>query len=192
MDIPNPNGIGERGIALASIVVAALVTLGFARLARSRWGAAMRAVRDAETAAESIGLSPVAIKAMAFAISAVCAGIAGALFASLSGFVTPSTFAFSQSILFVLAVVVGGAGTVAGPLAGAAIVVLLPELLAGLAEYRLLFFGALLLVVLWLAPEGIVGEVQKWFRGRVKGVLPSVPGNLENKTKKISLQTSNL
>src|SRR5205814_9383072 len=126
-------------------------------LARSRWGAAMRAVRDTETAAQSIGLAPVAIKAAAFVISAVCAGIAGGLFASLSGFVTPSTFAFSQSILFVLVVIVGGAGSLAGPLVGATIVVLLPEFLAALAEYRLLLFGALLLAVLWLAADGVVG-----------------------------------
>jgi len=109
--------MGERGVAILSIVLAAVVTFGFWRLARSRWGAAMRAVRDTETAAESIGLDPVAIKAAAFAISAVCAGAAGALFAPLSGFVTPSTFAFSQSILFVLAVVIGGAGSVAGGVA---------------------------------------------------------------------------
>ena len=113
----------------------------------------MRAVKDSEVAAESIGLDPVRVKTAAFVISAVCAGIAGALFAPLSTFVTPSTFTFSQSILFVLAVIIGGAGSVAGPLVGAAIVVLLPEALAALAEYRLLFFGGLLLVVLWAAPD---------------------------------------
>ena len=153
--------VGERVIAIASLLVAGLATLFFWRLARSRWGEAMRAVRDAETAAESIGLNPVGIKTVAFVISAVWAGIAGALFASLSGFVTPSTFAFSQSILFVLVVVIGGAGTVSGPLVGAAIVVLLPEVLAGLAEYRLLIFGALLLVVLLVAPDGVVGAVTR-------------------------------
>jgi branched-chain amino acid transport system ATP-binding protein len=165
MGIPQPAAFGipfgERGVALAAIVVAALATWGYWRLARSRWGSAMRAVKDSEVAAESIGLAPVRVKTAAFAISACCAGIAGAFFSPLSGFVTPSTFAFSQSILFVLVVLIGGAGSVAGPLVGAAIVVLLPELLAGLAEYRLLFFGALLLVVLWLAPEGVVGTVMK-------------------------------
>jgi ABC-type branched-subunit amino acid transport system ATPase component/ABC-type branched-subunit amino acid transport system permease subunit len=180
MGIPQPNAMGERGIAVVSIVVAALVTFGFWRLARSRWGAAMRAVRDAETAAESIGLNPVAIKAAAFAISAVCAGVAGAFFAPLSGFVTPSTFAFSQSILFVLAVIVGGAGRVAGPLAGAAIVVLLPEVLAGLAEYRLLFFGGLLLGVLWIAPDGVVGAIGRFVSRKkeirtAKGAAPMAP-----------------
>jgi branched-chain amino acid transport system ATP-binding protein len=122
----------------------------------------MRAVKDSEVAAESIGLDPVRIKTAAFAISAVCAGVAGALFAALSGFVTPSTFAFSQSILFLLVVIIGGAGSLAGPLVGATIVVLLPELLAGLAEYRLLFFGALLLGVLWLAPDGVTGLVARF------------------------------
>jgi len=170
MGIASPSlfgiSFGERGVALAAIVVAALVLLGFWRLSVSNWGAAMRAVKDSETAAESIGLNPVAVKTVAFALSAACAGLAGALFAPLSGFVTPSTFAFSQSILFVLVVIIGGAGTVTGPLAGAALVVLLPEVLAGLAEYRLLFFGALLLVVLWIAPEGVVGEAARWLRRR--------------------------
>jgi branched-chain amino acid transport system ATP-binding protein len=166
MGIAQPNAMGERGVAILSIAVAAIATFGFWLLARSRWGAAMRAVRDAETAAESIGLNPVAIKTAAFTISAVCAGVAGALFAPLSGFVTPSTFAFSQSILFVLAVIIGGAGSIAGPLAGAAIVVLLPEVLAGLAEYRLLFFGGLLLAVLWVAPDGVVGAIGRLVSGK--------------------------
>jgi branched-chain amino acid transport system ATP-binding protein len=152
-----PAGFGERGVACVSIAVAALATLAYSILEKTRFGKAMRAVRDAEVAAESIGLAPVRVKTAAFAISALFAGVAGALFAALSGFVTPSTFAFSQSILFVLVVMIGGAGFVAGPLVGAAIVVLLPEFLAALAEYRLLFFGGLLLFVLWLAPEGLVG-----------------------------------
>ena len=161
-----PPGFGERGVALMAIGVAALATLGYYLLEKSRFGKAMRAVRDAEVAAESIGLAPIRVKTAAFAISALCAGVAGALFASLSGFVTPSTFAFSQSILFVLVVMIGGAGFVAGPLVGAAIVVLLPEFLAALAEYRLLFFGALLLFVLWLAPEGLVGTALRWIARR--------------------------
>ena len=166
MGIAPPGGIGERGVALASIVLAALGTFVYWLLARSRWGGAMRAVKDSEVAAESIGLNPVAIKTAAFTISAVYAGVAGAFFAPLSGFVTPSTFAFSQSILFVLVVIIGGAGSLSGPLIGAAIVVLLPELLAGLAEYRLLFFGALLLAVLLAAPEGVAGMLARLFGRR--------------------------
>ena len=173
MGIPQPAGFGERGVALMAIVVAAVATWGYWFLSRTRFGKAMRAVKDAEVAAESIGLAPIRVKTAAFAISALCAGVAGALFASLSGFVTPSTFAFSQSILFVLVVMIGGAGFVAGPLVGAAIVVLLPEFLAALAEYRLLFFGALLLFVLWLAPAGLVGTALRWVSRRRQPRLPS-------------------
>jgi len=158
----------ERAIAIASLVLAALATWGFHVLSKTRWGAAMRAVKDSELAAESIGLDPVRIKTAAFAISAFCAGVAGAFFFALSGFVTPSTFTFSQSILFVLVVIIGGAGSLAGPLVGATIVVLLPEFLSALAEYRLLFFGALLLAVLWLAPDGVVGVVQHFAARRRK------------------------
>ncbi len=183
---------GERGVALLAIALCALLTLAFWRLARSSWGAAMRAVKDSEVAAESVGLNPVAIKTLAFALSAACAGLAGALFAPLSGFVTPSTFAFLQSILFVLVVIVGGAGSVTGPLVGAAIVVLLPEALAGLAEYRLLFFGGLMLAVLWLAPEGIAGEVQKWVRRRATGVSPSSSGEIPQRSESKALDISNL
>jgi len=183
---------GERGVALLAIFLCGLLTLAFWRLARSRWGAAMRAVKDSEVAAESVGLNPVAIKALAFALSAACAGLAGALFAPLSGFVTPSTFAFLQSILFVLVVIVGGAGTASGPLVGAALVVLLPEVLAGLAEYRLLFFGALMLVVLWLAPEGIVGEVQKWVRRRARNVSDFSADAFKRNAVQKNLHVSNL
>jgi ABC-type branched-subunit amino acid transport system ATPase component/ABC-type branched-subunit amino acid transport system permease subunit len=165
MGIPSPAAFGlafgERGVALLAIAFAAVLVYAFWRLSVGPWGKAMRAVRDSETAAESVGLNPVTIKTMAFALSAACAGLAGGLFAPLSGFVTPSTFNFLQSILFVLVVMVGGAGTVAGPVVGAALVVLLPEVLAGLAEYRLLFFGALLLLVLWIAPEGVAGAATR-------------------------------
>ncbi len=152
---------GERAMALLAIGAAGLALAAYAWLSRGTWGAAMRAVRDSETAAESVGLSPLVIKTVAFAISAVFAAAAGGLFAPLSGFVTPHTFGFVQSILFVLVVMIGGAGSVAGPLVGALLVGLMPELLSGLEDYRLLFFGVLLLVVLWIAPDGMAGLVRR-------------------------------
>ena len=186
MGVPQPAvgafAFGERGLAIASIVVAALAAYGFHALNSSKAGAAMRAVKDTEVAAESIGLDPVRIKTLAFTISAIYAGVAGALFASLSGFVTPSTFSFSQSLLFVLVVIIGGAGSLTGPLVGATIVVLLPEALAALAEYRLLFFGALLLGVLWLAPDGVTGLAARLVARRRKpryaraGEMKPAPG----------------
>ncbi|MGN6830151.1 branched-chain amino acid ABC transporter ATP-binding protein/permease [Paucibacter sp. M5-1] len=152
---------GERAVAMLALIAAALAFVGYCLLARGRWGAGLRAVRDSETAAEAIGLKPLPIKVVAFAVSAGLAGLAGGLFAPLAGMVTPGSFAFVQSILFVLVVVLGGAGSAIGPLIGALIVGLLPEVLSGMEEYRLLFFGALLLVVLWVAPDGVAGLLQR-------------------------------
>ena len=170
---------GERAAAMLAVVTAGVALAAFALLSRGGWGAAMRAVRDSETAAESIGLDPLRIKTVAFAVSALCAGAAGGLFAPLSGFVTPHTFGFGQSILFVLVVMIGGAGSIGGPLVGALIVGLLPEALASLEEYRLLFFGLLLLVVLWAAPDGAAGL---WRRvmGRLMPAKASMPTALSN------------
>ncbi|OWT74502.1 MULTISPECIES: branched-chain amino acid ABC transporter ATP-binding protein/permease [unclassified Achromobacter] len=147
----------EQTITVLAVAAAAVLLAAYARFSNGAWGAAMRAVKDSETAAQSIGLNPLVIKTVAFTLSAATAGLAGGLFAPLSGFVTPDTFNFMQSILFVLVVVLGGAATVAGPVIGALVVGALPELLASLEDYRLLFFGALLLVVLWVAPDGLVG-----------------------------------
>ncbi len=147
----------EREVAFLVLALTVLALLFYARLSESPWGHAMRAVRDAETASVSIGLDPTLLRTAAFAISAIAAGIAGGVFASLNNFISPESFPFLQSILFLLVVMVGGADTVLGPLIGAIVVVLLPELLSFLAEYRLLFVGVLMLLVLRLAPTGIVG-----------------------------------
>ena len=154
----------EREMAVLAVLLAGVSLFLFYRLANSAWGRGMVAVRDAEVAARSIGLNPVIVKTVAFALSAVFAGLAGAIFAPLFMFVAPDSFPFSQSILFLLAVIVGGAGWVFGPVVGAAISVVGPELLSSLAEYRLLFFGGLLLVVLWLAPEGVLGTLARFMR----------------------------
>jgi ABC-type branched-subunit amino acid transport system ATPase component/ABC-type branched-subunit amino acid transport system permease subunit len=165
MNIPPPAigafAFNTRHIALLSIAITVAVLLAFRRLSVSALGRAMRAVRASETASQCVGLNPVGVRITAFGLSALAAGLAGALFAPLTAFVSPSGFTFSQSILFLLVVIVGGAGSTLGPLIGATIVVLLPQLLAGLAEYQLLFFGAVLLIVLWLAPEGVVGELHR-------------------------------
>ena len=154
--LPGVEG-GERALTLIALAVLAISLAAYARISRGSWGASMRAVRDSETAAASIGIDPLLVRTVAFAFSAALAGLAGGLFAPMQGMVTPGMFSFLQSILFVLAVMIGGAGTVAGPVTGAVVVGMLPELLSSLENLRLLCFGMLLLVVLWVAPQGIVG-----------------------------------
>jgi branched-chain amino acid transport system ATP-binding protein len=151
----------ERGLATVSVLLVAAALILFERLKASGWGYAMRAARDSETAAGSVGVDLVQVRTAAFMISAGAAALAGAIFAPLNGFISPSSFPFLQSILFLLAVMVGGAGTTIGAVLGAAVVVLLPEVLAGFAEYRLLMFGILLLAVLRLAPTGIAGTIER-------------------------------
>ncbi|MEP7207371.1 MAG: ATP-binding cassette domain-containing protein [Casimicrobiaceae bacterium] len=168
MNIPYPAwgpwSPGERGVSFAAIALMGLALALYDRLARSGWGLAMRAVRDSEIAAGSVAVNPLAVRTLAFVISAVLAGLAGSFFAVATTFITPSTFPFFQSILFVLVVIIGGAGRMYGPVVGAVVVIGLPELLSGLAEYRVLMFGILLLAVLLFAPGGITGAFARRFR----------------------------
>ncbi len=157
--IPAPFGTG--GTALLACALCALALLCFHYFARSPLGLAMQALAVAPAAARGLGIAALPARTAAFVLAAMAAGLAGGLQAALTGFIAPSSFPFSQSILFLLVVVVGGAGRTLGPLIGSAVVVFLPELLAGLAEYRLLVFGAGLLIVLWAAPGGIAGALAR-------------------------------
>ncbi|HZE55229.1 MAG TPA: branched-chain amino acid ABC transporter ATP-binding protein/permease [Bradyrhizobium sp.] len=157
--IPAPFGTGGTALLACGLCVVALVSFHY--FARSPLGLAMQAIASAPAAARGVGISALPVRTAAFVLAAVAAGLAGGLQAALTGFIAPSSFPFSQSILFLLVAVVGGAGRTLGPLVGSAVVVFLPEVLAGLAEYRLLVFGAGLLIVLWTAPGGIAGAVAR-------------------------------
>lgn len=166
--IPMPS-MGELDPAIGMALIANALTVTaftfYYHLRSSGWGKAMRAVKSAEIAARSLGFNPVQTKTLAFALSALLTGLAGSVLAPVMMFINPEAFPFSQSILFVLAVIVGGTGTVFGPLLGGLLIVLVPELLSGLAEMRLLIFAGVLLGVLWLAPRGILGALQqRWAR----------------------------
>ncbi|TYC60649.1 ATP-binding cassette domain-containing protein [Rhodobacterales bacterium] len=183
MGFPMPELAGyvfsERDLVLLSIGLAGLSLYLFRRLADSGWGMAMTGIRDAEVAASSLGYRPFFVKAAAFAIAAAMAGLAGGLFTPLMMFIAPSNFPFSQSILFLFAILIGGAGTVLGPLAGALVTVLLPEFLSDLAEYRLLFFGGLLVGVLLIAPRGLVGTLSKLLPAPSRKITPAKAETVE-------------
>lgn len=171
--------LNERGLAvLAMLLMLASLAL-YTCLAESPLGQAMRATRDSELAAQSIGINPLLVKATAFAISAIFAGLAGGVMAVLDNYISPESFPLLQSILFLLAVVIGGAEFALGPLIGALIVVLLPALLAKLAGYRLLFVGGLLLLVLRLAPQGFAGLCMALWRHIMPAKASTAPAAVE-------------
>jgi branched-chain amino acid transport system permease protein len=125
-------------------------------LLRSPWGKAFTALRDNPIRAESLGVNIQAYTLLSFAIGAVYAGIAGALFASLVQFIEPGPFTVGASIMMYLMVVVGGPGYFFGPLLGSAVGVLLPEWLRFAQAWYLFVFGvAVILLMLWL-PDGLL------------------------------------
>jgi branched-chain amino acid transport system permease protein len=136
-------------------VTVILATLLYGLL-RSPWGKAFTALRDNPIRAESLGIHIQRYTLLSFAIGAVYAGVAGALFASLVQFIEPAPFAVSSSIMMYLMVVVGGSGYFFGPFVGAAVGVLLPEWLRfAQAWYLFVFGGAVVLLMLWL-PDGLL------------------------------------
>jgi branched-chain amino acid transport system permease protein len=130
-------------------------------LLRSPWGKAFTALRDNPIRAESLGVHIQAYTLLSFAIGAVYAGIAGALFASLVQFIEPAPFTVGASIMMYLMVVVGGPGYFFGPLLGSAVGVLLPEWLRFAQAWYLFVFGiAVIVMMLWL-PDGLLSIPQR-------------------------------
>ena len=129
-------------------------------LQRSRWGRGLLAVRESWVAAESLGVSRYRMETMAFALSAALAGLGGALFAAQNAYIAPNIFAFDLSILMLLFVILGGLGTVWGPLIGTAVLLIIPELIAGFTQVRLVIYGAVMLACLYFMPQGIAGFIE--------------------------------
>jgi branched-chain amino acid transport system permease protein len=135
----------------------------------SRVGRALRAVHGGELAANAMGVDAARYKVQVFVLSAVYASIAGSLYAHYVTFISPSSFSLMFSILLLMMVVVGGAGTIWGALLGAGVLTLLPEYLRGLEDFEVLAYGAILMIVLLYMPQGIL-EGMRSLLGKVKGL----------------------
>ncbi|MEO0824661.1 MAG: branched-chain amino acid ABC transporter ATP-binding protein/permease [Cyanobacteria bacterium J06642_9] len=164
--IPRPTLLGLqpplRDSVLLVMTIAFLAVLSFTLLKRHPWGRAFQAVRDDAIAATAMGLNSLYVRVMAFAVSAALTGVAGVFFAAIVGFVSPDSFTFHRSILFLLAVILGGLGAAEGAFVGAIILVILPEFLHDFADYQLLVFGSLLVLALRLAPDGLMSLFKRW------------------------------
>ena len=137
------------------LIVAAIVTWLSWNLARFMWGRALIAIRDNAVAAAAAGVPVFRAKLYVFVASGVTAGLAGALFASLQSYITPDTFIFELGLFFFVCIIIGGRGSIVGPLLGTVILTALPEMVAPLAKLGNFFYGLMLLVVVLLVPEGI-------------------------------------
>ncbi|MFI5011645.1 MAG: branched-chain amino acid ABC transporter permease [Hyphomicrobiales bacterium] len=133
-----------------------LAILFFWLHARSRWGAACEAVRQDEDAAASMGIDVRLVKVMAFGIGAGITGIGGGLYAHHFFFIDPPTFGFNMSIAIVLFVIFGGIGTFWGPIVGAVILTVLPELFRFLRDYYLFLYGSMFVVLMIWRAQGLI------------------------------------
>ncbi len=131
------------------------------RLQNSRLGRAWQYVREDEDAAEAMGIDRVAVKLYAYVIGAMFGGVAGCFFAAKMTAISPETFTFSQSVLILLGVVLGGMGKIPGVIIGAFALVLFPEVFRGLGSMRMLIFGIVMLVIMLYRPEGIWPQKQR-------------------------------
>ncbi len=137
------------------LFLAVVATITSYRLADSRLGRAWLYVRHDEDVAEAMGVDRVRVKLAAYIIGALYGTIAGAFFAVNLGAISPESFSFTQSVLILMAVILGGMGKIPGVILGAFIVVLGPELLRDLGQFRLLLFAAVLLLIMLFRPSGI-------------------------------------
>jgi branched-chain amino acid transport system permease protein len=139
-------------------VFCALAILGViasARLVNSRLGRAWLYVRHDEDAAEAMGIDRVKVKLAAYVVGAIYGSIGGAFFAANLGAISPESFSFRQSVLILMAVILGGMGKIPGVILGAFIVILAPELLRDAGDMRLLIFAVGLLLIMLFRPSGI-------------------------------------
>ncbi len=143
------------GLYYFSFGLAAICTCMTANVAGSRFGRALVAIRDAEVAAESSGIAKPALLVMIFLFSGAVAGIAGGLFASLQSYITPDAFTFDLSVLFFIAILIGGRGSILGPLLGTILLTVLPEFAAPLVAWSTFLYAALLLLIVLVIPGGI-------------------------------------
>ncbi|MFV8981705.1 high-affinity branched-chain amino acid ABC transporter permease LivM [Serratia fonticola] len=141
------------------------------RLTRMPIGRAWEALREDEIACRSLGLNHVLVKLSAFMMGASTAGIAGVFFATYQGFVNPTSFTFFESALILAIVVLGGMGSTFGVVLAAFVLTVAPELLRSFAEYRVLLFGVLMVLMMIWRPRGLVRISRSSFTPR-KGVAP--------------------
>lgn len=165
-DIPAPD-LGfvvlntPRKYFFLGLAILALVVLLASRLRGSRLGRGLQAIRDDGLAADAMGVKLTYLKILAFALSAACAGLAGAMYAHLVGYISPDAFSLEVAVQVLAMLLIGGRSSASGAVLGAAVVTILPELLRGLQTWWAIIYGLVVLAILAFAPDGFVGLWKK-------------------------------
>lgn len=157
-NIPWPEGIStERQFyyVIFGIAVVSLAIMYF--IEYSRLGLVFRGIKQSESLSESVGIKVQTMKVVAFSLGSFFAGLAGACYGHYMGALNPSAFGFTFTLYAVIYMVVGGMGTFVGPILGATVLTLANNLLRAFAQFQPLFFAAVLLLIVFLMPEGLVG-----------------------------------
>lgn len=152
------NGIPLKTELLHLLLVMAVLIYFFIKLRNSRYGRALEAIREDETAASVMGVGTTYFKVWVFTVGAFIAGVAGGFNAHFTFFLSPREYGFETAVDILTFAVLGGTGTLWGPLAGSAMLTLLPELFRFLGDYRLAFNGLILLIVVLYLPNGIIDK----------------------------------
>lgn len=170
--------------ALIFFIILALVILTIVavfRLENSRLGRAWLALREDEVACQAMGINRTRAKLTAFALGATWAGLAGVVFASQVTFINPTSFGFMQSVMILSIVVLGGMGSIPGVIVGAMVLILLPEYLRSYDDYRMLLFGALMVLMMVLRPGGLIQSVRQVYIHRPAASPPAAPEHPESR-----------
>jgi branched-chain amino acid transport system permease protein len=158
-DFPGLNTLDPIQFFAIVFGVLAIVLFGAGRLAKAPFGLALSAARQNAERVETVGLAPFRLRLVAFVISGAVTGLAGALFADLNRFVSPTMFSWQTSGEIMVFVILGGVGRLFGPVAGAALFILLEHTLGGLSEFWHVYLGLLLLLVVLFARGGLIATI---------------------------------
>jgi branched-chain amino acid transport system permease protein len=176
--------LGGKAVGLSGIpqhttftivwLIVIVVIIFNTKLLSSRVGRSLYAIRENEIAAESCGINTTRMKVLSFTVGSFLGGLGGGLYAHYMYYINPQDFGFMKSIEILNMVVLGGMGSIPGTILGAVILTLAPEMLRIVAEYRLLFYGGLLVILMIFRPNGLLGDVRvydlkkRWGKKEVK------------------------
>ena len=162
MDIPPPSLFGrvidsrvEYYYLILALAVLTVITMH--RLMTCRFGRALTAIRENELAAEATGVDTTRYKVQAFVLAAFYAGLAGSFYAHFVKFVSPDSFTINESFVLFSMLAFGGQGNLIGPVVGAAVLILIPEVFRPLQEYRMFVYGGILVVMMLVRRQGLLG-----------------------------------